>query len=263
MRTRVVLAAAILGATAIPAPAQKFHLEEARMADIHRAARAKQLTATQLVPLYLKRIEAYKGACVKGPPDPATGLMLGEVEPAEKAGRVGALITLNIRGKRSKTDTADSDPNMPDALEVAKALDAEFARTSRLNGPLHGIPFAIKDQFDTFDMRSTSGAAADFANDRPPADAEIVARLRKAGAIILAKANMGEYASGDRSTFVCTTCNPYDTSRSAGRSSGGLRAAAPAQLADPAIGGDGAAPAGPAPPHWRARWSARAPQLAQ
>ncbi len=236
MRARLVLAAAVLVETAIPASAQKFHLEEATIADIHRAIRAKQLTATQLVTLYLKRIEAYNGACVKGTPDPATGLMLGEVEPVEKAGRVGALITLNIRGKRSKTDTADSDPNMPDALEVAKALDADFARTGRLKGPLHGIPFAIKDQFDTFDMRSTSGAAADFANDRPPADAEIVARLRKAGAIILAKANMGEYASGDRSTFGGTTCNPYDTSRSAGRSSGGSGAAVAANLVTCAIG---------------------------
>jgi Asp-tRNA(Asn)/Glu-tRNA(Gln) amidotransferase A subunit family amidase len=77
---------------------------------------------------------------------------------------------------------------MPDALEVAKTLDAEFAKTGKLKGPLHGIPFAVKDQFDTIDMRSTSGAAANYANDRPPADAEIVARLRKAGAIILAKA---------------------------------------------------------------------------
>jgi len=113
---------------------------------------------------------------------------------------------------------------------VAKALDAEFARTGRLTGPLHGIPFAIKDQFDTFDMRSTSGAAAHYANDRPPADAAIVARLRKAGAIILAKANMGEYASGDRSTHGGATCNPYDTSRSAGRSSGGSGAAVAANL---------------------------------
>ena len=119
---------------------------------------------------------------------------------------------------------------MPDALEAARALDAEFARTGRLRGPLHGIPFAIKDQFDTFDMRTTSGAAANYANDRPPRDAEVVARLRNAGAIILAKANMGEYASGDRSTFGGTTCNPYDTSRSAGRSSGGSGAAVAANL---------------------------------
>src|SRR5213592_2392179 len=207
-------------AFSVPAAAQPFHLEEATISDIHRAMRARQLTATRLVNLYLKRIDTYNGRCVSGAVDPATGYVLVDIAPVEKAGKLGALITLNLRGKRSQTDTADADPNMPDALEQAKAFDAEFARTGRLKGPLHGIPFAIKDQFDTFDMRSTSGAAANYANDRPPADAEIVARLRKAGAIILAKANMGEYASGDRSSHGGTTCNPYDTSRSAGRSSG-------------------------------------------
>src|SRR3989440_2226863 len=220
----------------VPAAAQKFHLEEASIADIHRAMRARQLTATRLVNLYLKRIDTYNGRCVSGAVDPATGYVLGDIEPIEHAGKLNALITLNLRGKRSKTDTADSDPNMPDALEQARALDAELARTGRLKGPLHGIPFAIKDQFDTFDMRTTSGAAANYANDRPPRDAEVVARLRKAGAIILAKANMGEYASGDRSTFGGTTCNPYDTSRSAGRSSGGSGAAVAANLVMCALG---------------------------
>src|SRR3989440_10007336 len=234
----------------VPAAAQKFHLEEASIADIHRAMRAKQLTATRLINLYLKRIDTYNGRCVSGAVDPATGYLLGDIAPVEKAGRLGALITLNLRGQRSKTDPVDADPNMPDALEVAKALDAEFARTGRLTGPLHGIPFAIKDQFDTFDMRSTSGAAAHYANDRPPADAAIVARLRKAGAIILAKANMGEYASGDRSTFGGTTCNPYDTSRSAGRSSGGSVAAVAAQLVSSGHGGE----SGPPAAHTRAHW---------
>src|SRR5207247_7058163 len=223
-------------AFSVPAAAQPFHLEEATISDIHRAMRARQLTATRLVNLYLKRIDTYNGRCVSGAVDPATGYLLGDIAPVEKAGRVGALITLNLRGKRSKTDPVDADPNRPDALEVAKALDAEFARTRRLTGPLRGIPVAIKDQFDTFDMRSTSGAGANYANDRPPADAEIVARLRKAGAIILAKANMGEYASGDRSTHGGTTCNPYDTSRSAGRSSGGSGAAVSANLVTCAIG---------------------------
>jgi amidase len=226
----------LLGTASIAAEQRSFRLEEATIADVHRAMLARQLTATQLVNEYLKRIAAYNGTCVKGAVDPATGFQLGDIEPIEHAGKVNALITLNLRGKRSKTDAADGDPNMPDALEQARALDAELARTGRLKGPLHGIPFAIKDQFDTFDMRTTSGAAANYANDRPPRDAEVVARLRKAGAIILAKANMGEYASGDRSTFGGTTCNPYDTSRSAGRSSGGSGAAVAANLAMCALG---------------------------
>src|SRR4051794_16533275 len=214
-----------------------FQVEEATIADVHRAILARQLTATQLVNEYLKRIALYgSGACVSGAVDAATGLQLGDIEPVEHAGKLNAIITVNMRGKRSRTDTADADPAMPDALETAKALDAEFARTGKLKGPLHGIPFAIKDQFDTVDMRTTSGAAANYANDRPPRDAEVVRRLRAAGAIILAKANMGEYASGDRSTFGGTTCNPYDTSRSAGRSSGGSGAAVGANLVMCAIG---------------------------
>ncbi len=85
---------------------------------------------------------------------------------------------------------------MPDALETAAKLDAEFAKTGKLVGPLHGVVIAIKDQYDTFDMRTTSGADAAYANDRPPHDATFITRLREAGAIILAKANMGEYAAG-------------------------------------------------------------------
>jgi amidase len=234
MQLRTFVVSVVLGLWPFAASAG-FHLQEATIADIHRAILAKELTATELVGLYLKRIEAYNGQCVKGAVD-ANGFVLGDIEPIEKAGKLGALMTLNIRGKRSKTDAADNDPNMPDALEAARALDEEFARTGRLKGPLHGVVFAVKDQFDTFDMRSTSGSAAAYANDRPPRDAEIVARLRAAGAIILAKANMGEYASGDRSTFGGTTCNPYDTSRSAGRSSGGSGAAVAANLVTCAIG---------------------------
>jgi amidase len=235
---QLVCAATVIGIlTAVPANAQRaFRLEEASIADVHRAITSRQLTVSQMVTDYLKRIEAYNGTCVKGAVDPATGFQLGDIEPIENAGQLNALSTLNLRGKRSRTDTADKDPTMPDALETARALDAEFARTGRLRGPLHGIVFAIKDQFDTFDMRTTGGAAANYTNDRPPRDAEVVARLRAAGAIILAKANMGEYASGDRSTFGGTTCNPYDTSRSAGRSSGGSGAAVAANLVMCALG---------------------------
>jgi Asp-tRNA(Asn)/Glu-tRNA(Gln) amidotransferase A subunit family amidase len=217
------------------APQPSLQLEEASIADVERAIQTKQITATQLVRGYLKRIGAYNGACVRGATD-ANGYQLGDIEPTANAGQVNALITINLRGKRSKTDVTDNRADMPDALEAARALDEEFARTGKLSGPLHGIPIAVKDQFDTFDMRTTAGAAAQYANDRPPRDADVVERLRKAGAIILAKGNMGEYASGDRSTYGGTTCNPYDTSRSAGRSSGGPGAAVAANLVMCAIG---------------------------
>ncbi len=220
--------------------AQRFHLEEATIADVQRAIRAKQITAVQLVNLYFKRIAAYNGTCVKGDVDPASGLMLGDLTPVENAGQINAYVTLNVRGKRSKTDTADNDPKMPDALEVARAQDAYFARTGKFVGPLHGIPIAIKDNYDTVDMRTTAGAAADYANDKPPKDATMVAKLRAAGAIFLGKANLDEYApfAIGRSTLGGQTCNPYDTKRFPGGSSVGSAALVAANLAICALGSD-------------------------
>jgi Asp-tRNA(Asn)/Glu-tRNA(Gln) amidotransferase A subunit family amidase len=159
MRVAVLGAFFALSAPAFAAPAE-FHLQEASIADVHRAILAKQLTAKELVGAYLKRIDAYNGRCVNGAIDRATGFQLGDVEGVEKAGKINALITINLRGKRSKTDAADNNPAMPDALETAAALDAEFARTGQLRGPLHGIPFVVKDQFDTFDMRTTRRGGA-------------------------------------------------------------------------------------------------------
>ncbi len=125
---------------------------------------------------------------------------------------------------------------MPDALEVAAAQDRQFKRTGRLVGPLHGVVMAIKDQYDTFDMRTTSGADAQYANDRPPDDATFVKRLRDAGAIVLAKANMAEYATdGGRSAFGGTFCNPYDTERVPGMSSAGSASSVAANLVTCAI----------------------------
>ena len=231
-------------ALAAPArPAGKFHLEEATIASIQSAILAKQLTSTELVKLYLARIKAYNGTCVKQPQG-----ILGPIETIPHAGQINALSTLNLRPAtrkamgfddrkaRSMTDTQDDDPKMPDALEVAAEQDRQFAKTGKLAGPLHGVVIAIKDQYDTVDMRSTSGADAFYANDRPPRDSSFAKRLRDAGAIILAKANMGEYAGGDRSSFGGTLCNPYDTERSPGRSSGGSGSSVAANLVTCAIG---------------------------
>jgi Asp-tRNA(Asn)/Glu-tRNA(Gln) amidotransferase A subunit family amidase len=224
-------------AKAAPPP---FHLEEATIADVQRAIRARQITAEQLVNAYFKRIAAYNGTCVKGEVDPATGLMLGEITPIENAGQVNAYMTLNIRGKRSKTDSADNDSKMLDALETARAQDAYFARTGNFVGPLHGIPIAVKDNYDTVDMRTTAGALADYANDKPPQDATMVAKLRAAGAIILGKTNLDEYAPAGigRSTLGGQSCNPYDTKRITGGSSAGSAAAVAANLAICGLGTD-------------------------
>lgn len=239
----VIALTALLGGLTIAAQAAqgwRFHLEEATIADVHRAIRAKQLTATQLVELYFRRIEAYNGTCVKGDVDPKTGLQLGEITPVENAGQLNAYMTLNIRGKRSKTDSSDNDPKLPDALEVARAQDAHFARTGKFVGPLHGIPVAIKDNYDTVDQRTTAGAAAEYANDKPPLDATMVAKLRAAGAIILGKTNLDEYAPAGiaRSGLGGQTCNPYDTKRIPGGSSAGSGAAVAANLAICALGTD-------------------------
>ena len=180
-----------------------------------------QITTVGLVELYLKRIQAYNGTCVSEPQG-----ILGPIATIPRAGQINALATLNLRPAaraswgfdarkaRSLTDRADASPNMPDALEVAAAQDRQFKQTGMLVGPLHGVVMAIKDQYDTFDLRTTSGADAQYANDRPPDDATFVQRLREAGAIILAKANMAEYATdGARSSYGGTFCNPYDTER--------------------------------------------------
>src|SRR5260370_20895953 len=180
-----VLYAGHLALMAKAASAPRFHLEEATIADVHRAIRAKEITAHQLVQHYFKRIEAYNGTCVRGEVDPATGLMFGEITPIENAGQVNAYMTLNIRGKRSKTDPADNDPKVPDALETARAQDEHFARTGNFVGPLHGIPIAAKDNHDTIAMLTTAGAIADYANDKPPQDATIAAKLRAARPTII------------------------------------------------------------------------------
>ena len=224
-----------------------FQIEEATIGDVHGAILAGDLTSTQVVDAYLARIKAYNGPCVDQPEG-----ILGPITTIKDAGRVNALITLNLRPAqraakgfdarkaRSMTDSVDADPDMPDALEVAAQQDAHFASTGTLIGPLHGVVMAIKDQFDTFDMRTTSGADAFYANDRPPRDATFVSRLREAGAIILAKANMGEYAAagvtGVRSSFGGTNCSPYDTERNPGASSGGSGNSVSANLVTCAIG---------------------------
>jgi amidase len=230
------------GATQTARP--KFHLEEATIADIQNAIRTRQITTVSLVEMYLKRIKAYNGTCVNEPEG-----ILGRVSTIPGAGQLNALSTLNLRPAtrrnwgfderkaRSLTDRADDRREMPDALETAAAQDREFMRTARLVGPLHGVVMAIKDQYDTFDMRTTSGGDAQYANDRPPDDATFVRRLREAGAIIVAKANLAEYAvDGARSSFGGTFCNPYDTEREPGMSSAGSASSVAANLVTCAIG---------------------------
>jgi Asp-tRNA(Asn)/Glu-tRNA(Gln) amidotransferase A subunit family amidase len=223
---------------------RSFDVHEATIADIQRALQSKRITTVGVVELYLRRIKAYNGPCVNEPQG-----ILGPVTTIPGAGQINALSTLNLRPAarerwsfdarkaRSMTDREDSSPDLPDALDTAAAQDRELMRTGRLVGPLHGAVIAVKDQYDTRDMRTTSGADAQYANDRPPDDATFVAKLRDAGAIILAKANLAEYAvDGARSSFGGTFCNPYDTEREPGMSSAGSGTSVAANLVTCAIG---------------------------
>jgi Asp-tRNA(Asn)/Glu-tRNA(Gln) amidotransferase A subunit family amidase len=241
----VVLTMLVVGGAAGDAQrARSFDVHEATIADIQRALQSKRITTVGIVEQYLQRIKAYNGTCVNQPEG-----ILGPVTTIPHAGQINALSTLNLRPAarerwgfdarkaRSLTDRVDSAPGMPDALETAAAQDREFARTGRLVGPLQGVVIAIKDQYDTKDMRTTSGGDVQYANDRPPDDATFVAKLRDAGAIILAKANLAEYAvDGARSSFGGTFCNPYDTEREPGMSSAGSGSAVAANLVTCAIG---------------------------
>jgi amidase len=236
----------LLTPTLASAQTAKFRIEEATIEDIQAAILRGELTSTRIVQLYLNRIKAYNGTCVNQP-DGVLGL--GPITPIKSTHQLNSLMTLNLRPvkrerlgfdrrkARSMTDPADADPAMPDALEVAAQQDAYFASTGRLIGPLHGVVFSIKDQYDTFDMRTTAGMDAAYANDRPPRDATFVKRLREAGAIILAKANLGEMGTpNSRSSFGGAFCNPYDTERSPGTSSGGSGASVAANLVTCSIG---------------------------
>ena len=114
------------------------------------------MTCRQLVEAYLKRINAYD-------------------QSAKLPNKLNAIVLVN-----------------PNALAEADRLDAEFKRT-RKPRPLHGIPLIVKDNYDTKDLQTTGGSRA-LKGSIPPDDAYQVRKLREAGAIVLAKSNMAEWA---------------------------------------------------------------------
>ncbi|MFK7829377.1 MAG: amidase [Congregibacter sp.] len=126
----------------------------------------------------------------------------------------------------------------PRARTDARRLDAE-RRRSGVRGPLHGIPVLVKDNYETRGMPTTAGSLA-LAGFAPDADAELVQRLRDAGAVILGKTNMHEFAYGITSvgSGFGATRNAYDPSRNPGGSSGGTGAAVAANFAAVGLGSD-------------------------
>src|SRR5690242_19919621 len=123
----------------------------------------------------------------------------------------------------------------PKALEEADRLDAQY-KSSSFAGPLHGIPVLVKDEIDTAGMPTTLGTVV-FKDYRPPLDAFAIDKLRKAGAIILGKATLSEFAAGDTyGSIFGVTRNPYDLERTVGGSSGGSGAALAANFSTVTIG---------------------------
>jgi aspartyl-tRNA(Asn)/glutamyl-tRNA(Gln) amidotransferase subunit A len=124
------------------------------------------------------------------------------------------------------------------ALAGARAAESEISR-GQWRGPLHGVPIALKDLIDTAGMRTTAASGV-YENRVPAEDAEVVRHLRRAGAIILGKNNLHEFAYGGSSlvSFFGDIHNPWNTAHIAGGSSGGSAAAVAAGLCYAAIGTD-------------------------
>lgn len=125
-----------------------------------------------------------------------------------------------------------------DALAQARVAENEI-RTGHWRGPLHGIPVGLKDLIDTAGIITTCASAL-FLNRVPTEDAEVVSRLKEAGAIIIGKQNLQEFAYGGTSTssYFGPVRNPWDTTRIAGGSSGGSAAAVATGMCFGAIGTD-------------------------
>lgn len=148
-----------------------------------------------------------------------TQLYLDRIRAYDKQGpKINAIITLN-----------------PNALADADRLDAAY-RASGFVGSLHGIPVLVKDEIDAAGMPTTLGTTV-FKDYRPTRDSFVVDRLRKAGAIILGKTTLSEFAAGDTyGSMFGVTRNPYDPERTVGGSSGGSAASVAANFATVALG---------------------------
>ena len=149
-------------------------------------------------------------------------LYLARIEAYDRAGpNINSIITVN-----------------PHALEEAEELDRALAQTGVV-GPLHGIPVIIKDQMDAFGMPTTVGSVL-FKDYYPDRDSFVTEKLKRAGAIILAKATLGEMGRGDtHGSMFGSTRNPFDLTRTTGGSSGGPAASVSSNFGAVAVGQEG------------------------
>lgn len=169
-----------------------------------------------------------------------------EIHEAMKAGRLTARRLVELHLKRieaydKKGPALNSLIRLnPKALERADELDEAFKR-SGLTGPLHGIPVIVKDNYDTADLPTSAGSLS-LVDSRPPDDAFLVRKLREAGAIVLAKSNMAEFAFSPYHTVGSAlpghTRNPYALNRVPAGSSGGTGAAVAASFGVVGLGTD-------------------------
>jgi Asp-tRNA(Asn)/Glu-tRNA(Gln) amidotransferase A subunit family amidase len=177
-----------------------FTLEETTILDIHTAFKSGTLTCVSLTQRYLDRISAYDQ---RGP-------------------ALNAYVTLN-----------------KNALSEAERLDAAFAKDMKLTGPLHGIPLAVKDQAETKGIETSFGSVA-LKGYVPEQDATIITKLKQAGAVILGKTTMPDFAASwfGYGSVHGETKDPYALERDPGGSSAGTGVAVAANLAVVGIGED-------------------------
>jgi len=177
----------------------------------------------------------------QAPQFPIIETTVDDIHAAYKAGSLTARQLVEAYIDRIKTYDAQG-PKINSVITInsqavadADKLDAAFKK-SGLTGPLHGIPILIKDEIDTAGMPTTLGSIV-FKNYRPTRDAFVVERLRNAGAIILGKTTLSEFAAGDTySGLFGATRNPYNLERTVGGSSGGSAAALAANFSALAVG---------------------------
>jgi aspartyl-tRNA(Asn)/glutamyl-tRNA(Gln) amidotransferase subunit A len=175
-------------------------------------------------------------------PDAVAGLTLSDVSARMRAGTTSA--TDLVQACLARIDVYDPKLNAfitvtrESALAQAARLDAE-RRSGKLRGPLHGIPIALKDNIDTAGLRTTAASAV-FDDRVPGEDAEVTRRLQAAGAIVIGKANLHEFAFGGTSatSYYGPVRNPWALDRNPGGSSGGSAAAVAADLCYAALGTD-------------------------
>ena len=179
-----------------------FRIEEASIADIHAAYLERRTSVRSVMQGFLDRIAAYDK---KGP-------------------ALGLVISTNTH-----------------ALDEADALDRAFAASGKLAGPLHGIPVLAKDNYDVAGLQTTGGSAA-MLGWVPSKDSTVIAKLRAAGAIVIAKVTMSEWARGGvdniNSALPGFARNPYNTAYATGGSSGGTGAGIAANFGVIGLGSD-------------------------